>query len=103
MADHFSDNIKQLSCLQKLDQFLKLADFYHVERCENKDCTNCLFVVNLRYLYVQNEVQNDDSVVPLQRFCKIKYGNFHSVRLFLRSLGALERKGVELDREFQRV
>lgn len=24
----------------------KLADFYHVERWENIDCSNCLFVYN---------------------------------------------------------
>ena len=44
---------QELSSLQKCDQFLKLADFYHVERCENEDC-NCLFKMNLRYLYVQH-------------------------------------------------
>ena len=75
-------DIEKLSSLRKFDEFLKLADFYHVERCENIDCSNCLFVVNLRYLYVPNTVLEDDSIAPLQKFSRVKYVNFHLIRLF---------------------
>ena len=103
MADQIDSNIKELTSLQKIDEFLKSADFYHVERCENEDCSNCFFVINLRYLYAQNEIVNDDSVLPLQKFFKMKYGSFHSVRLFLPSLGAIEKKRIELDQDFKQV
>ena len=29
----------------------------------------------------------------------MKYGNFHSIRLFLRSLGAIGKKRIELDQD----
>ena len=60
-------------------------------------------MINLRYLYVQNTVVEDDSVIPLQKFCRMKYVNFHSIRLFLHSLGAIEKKRLDLDKEFHRV
>ena len=57
-------NIKELSSLRKFDDFLKLTDFYHVERCENIDYSNCLFLINLRYLHVQTTALKHD-VAPL--------------------------------------
>ena len=96
-------DIEELSSLRKLDDFLKLADFYYVERCENIDCSNCLFTINLRYLYDQTTVLEHDSVAPLQKFCRIKHINFHSIRVLLHSLAAIKRERLRLDREFHRT
>ena len=90
--DHKENEINELSLMKKVDDFLKLADFYHVERCENEDCSNCLFFVNIRYLYVQNTVHKQDSVAPLEKFCKMKFDNYHSIRLLFCSLRATEKK-----------
>ena len=68
--------IEELSSLQKFDQFLKLADFYHVERCENIDCSNCLFFVNLRYLCIEKTTVASDSVDSLQKYCGENCINF---------------------------
>ena len=103
MTDQIDNDIKELSSLQKFIEVLKPADFYPIERCKNQDCSNCVFITNLKYLYAQNQVVDDDSVLPLQKFCKIKYGNFHSIRLFVRSLGAIETKRIELDQNFKLV
>ena len=37
------------------------------------------------------------------KFCRMKFGNFDSVRLFLHSLGAIEKKKRELDSDFHKV
>ena len=103
IAVQIEKDIEELSSLEKLDWFLKLTDFYYVERCENIDYSNCLFVINLRYLYVQNAVVKYNSVAPLQKYCRLKYDNFHSVRLLLRSLGAVQKERVKLDEEFQEI
>ena len=42
------NDIKELSSLRKFDGYIKLADFHHVERCGNIDCSNCLFIINLK-------------------------------------------------------
>ena len=57
--------VSECNTMKKFDDFLILLDFYHVERCEHVDCSNCLFTINLRHLYVQNSVHEQDSVVPL--------------------------------------
>ena len=96
-------DIEELSSLRKFDDFLKLAYFYHAERYENMDCSNCLFLINLRYLYVQTTVLEHNSVAPLQKFCRIKHINFRSIRLLLHSLAAIERERLRLDKEFHRI
>ena len=75
-AVQIEKDIEELSSLRKFDDFLELAHFYHVERCENIDCSNCLFLINLRYLYVQITVLEHVSVAPLQKFCRINHINF---------------------------
>ena len=85
-------DIEELSSLQKFDYFLKLANFFHIERCENIGCSNYLFVLNLRYFYIEKTIAESDSVDSLQKYCREKYVNFHSLRLFLHSLGAVEKK-----------
>ena len=35
------NDIKELSPLRKFGDFIKLADFYNVERCKNIDYSNC--------------------------------------------------------------
>ena len=76
-AVQIEKDTEELSSLRKLHDFLELPDFYHVERCENIDCSNCFFIlINLRYLYVQITVLEHDSVAPLQKFCRINYINF---------------------------
>ena len=42
------NDIKELSSLRKFDGNIKLADFHHVERCGNIDCSNYLFIINLK-------------------------------------------------------
>ena len=45
------DELKKLDFIKKFDKFLKVLSYYHVERCEYEDCNQCLFKINLRYLY----------------------------------------------------
>ena len=64
IAVQIEKDIEELSSLIKIDRFLKLTDFYYVERCENIDCSNCLFVINVRYRYVQNAVVKKILLLP---------------------------------------
>ena len=49
------DFVEEMDSLKIFGEFLKLAAFYPVEQCENMDCSNCLFIVNLRYLHVEHK------------------------------------------------
>ena len=90
-------DIEDLSSMQKLDHFINLANFYHLYPCQIEKCSNCYFICNLRYLYVQNVVTETESFSELQKLCRLNYGSFYSLRLFLRSLAAIERKRVNLE------
>ena len=92
IAAQIQKDIEEFSSLLKFDQFIKLASFYHVELCENDDCINCMFVINLRYLYIEQITLKSNSVDSLQKYCKEKFANFYSLRHFLRTLGEIEKK-----------
>ena len=95
--------ISDFNTMKKFDDFLKLLDFYHVERCEHVDFSNCLFIINLGYLYAQNSVNQQDSVVPLHNFCRMRINQFYCCRLFLKTLGALEKQRVLAERDFHKT
>ena len=57
--------VEEIDSMIKFDEILKLCEFYHVKRCKNEDCSNCWFIVNLRYLHNQNNDCEMESVVPL--------------------------------------
>ena len=44
--------ILKTDSMEKFDRFLKILDFYHVKRCDHEEYSQCLFAINLRYLYV---------------------------------------------------
>lgn len=91
---HEKMSVEELDSMKKFDDFPKLCDFYYVEQCENEDCSNCLFNI------IQNKVHQQESVVPLQKVCKIKIKKFNCVRLFLKTLGIIEKKRVQAERDF---
>lgn len=59
--------------MERIDNFLKIFDFYHVECCEHVDCSNCLLAINLRYLYVQTTVQQNDLLFPYKILERLKF------------------------------
>ena len=43
--------------LKRFDDYIKVLSFYHVERCEQDDCSHCLLAINLRYVYTEHVIQ----------------------------------------------
>ena len=61
------------------------------------------FICNLRYFYVENLVNENGSIEPLQKLCRLNYGSFYTLQLLLRSLAAIERERLKLDKKFHKV
>ena len=85
------DKINELDSIQKFDNFLKVLSYCHVECCEFEDCPQCLFTINLGYLYVENSVQQNNYLVPLQKFYLSKIDQFKCFRAFINTLILLEK------------
>ena len=86
--------------LENFDVDLKILSFYHVERYKHDDCSQCLFTVNLRYLYVEHCLQTKTDVKELINYCKMRKEQFITSHLFTPRLADLERKRLELEKEF---
>ena len=95
--------VSEYSTMKKFDDFLKLLDFHHVERCEYVDCSACLFTINLTHLYVQISLHKQNSVILLQSFCRMRINQFYYCRLFLKTLGALEKQRVLAEIDFHKT
>ena len=97
------NEINKLDSMKKFDNFLKGPSYYHVERCEYEDCPQCLFTINLRYQYVENTIQQNDSVVPLQQFCLLKIDQFKCCETFTNTLVQLERQRILVQKGFHKT
>ena len=93
-------DIENLWCLEKFDHFILLFSFYHLHRCKIKDCKNCKFLINLRFIYEESTVNRICSIDKLQTFSRQQYQSFYSFKLLLPSLPAIERERIKLDQKF---
>ena len=59
--------------------------------------------INVRYLYVENTVQQNDSVVTLQQFCILKVDQFKCCRTFINTLVQLEKIRILAEKEFHKT
>ena len=77
--------IEYLNSYDKIDQFIDLYGFYHLNICmEDGHCFICKFKVNVRYLYLEeNFSDNKTGFRKIQNFGRLNFGNFFSMRIFL--------------------
>ena len=75
----------------------------YLNRCENIDCSNCKFILNLRYLYIENLTDWKNDVDKIQKFCRFNYGDFFFMRTFVHFLADIERKRIDLDKKFKEI
>ena len=95
--------LEKFADLEHFDSFLKVMSFYHTERCEHDDCSQCFFVLNLRYLYTEHRAQQKDSVEALKNYCRMRKMQFMCARLFIHRLAEIEKQRTELEKSFNRT
>ena len=78
-----------------------MLSFYHVERCEKNDCSQCMFTVNLRYLFTEHEVQEKKDVVKLRYYYVMRKEQFIASRLFIHRLATIEKNRIQLEKDFK--
>ena len=89
-----------LTSLRQFNDSFQALTFYHVERCEHDDCSQCLFSINLRYVYTE-VIENKEGIDKLQSYCKIRKEQFICSRLFIYILADLKKRRLKLEKEFQ--
>ena len=84
--------IEDFNTLKKFDDYIKVLSFYRVERCKQDDCLQCLFAINLRYVYNEHIITD---------YCIMRKENLIASKLFIRRLAELERSRTELKKQFR--
>ena len=46
----------EFTSLKKSDDYIKVLSFYNVEKCEQDECSQCLFAINLRYVFKKKKM-----------------------------------------------
>ena len=87
--------------LKKFDDYIKVLSFYHAERCEHDDCCQCLFAINLRYVYTEHVTHEKKDVKQLRNYCIMRKEQFIATRLFIHRLAELEKQRLELEKQFR--
>ena len=64
------------------------------------DCGNSKFLMNLRYLYIENLI-SEKNVEKLQKYCTLNYENFYLMKTMLHSLAVIEKEKVKIDKKFE--
>ena len=59
-----------------------------------------VFLQLICYLYVENTVQGNNSVVPLKQFCILNIDQFKCCRAFINTLVKLEKVRILVENEF---
>ena len=72
-----------------------------MERCEQDDCSQCLFAINLRYVYTEHVIQEKKDVKELRNYCIMRKENSIASKLLIRTLAELERSRIELEKQFR--
>ena len=64
------------------------------------DCENSKFLMNLRYLYIENLISGKN-VEKLQKYCTFNYEIFYLMKTMLCSLAVIEKEKVKIDKKFE--
>ena len=91
----------EFTSLKKFDDYIKVLSFYHVERCEQDECSQCLFAINLHYVFTEHTVQEKKDVKELCNYCIMRKEHFIPSRFFIHRLADLEKQRLELKEEFR--
>ena len=90
--------------LKKFDDSLKVLSYYHVERCGNVDCLQCLFAINLRYVYTRHVVQKTKKKPKKKiNYCIMRKEQVIASKFFICRVASIEKERIKLDKEFNQT
>ena len=87
--------------LKKIDDYIKVLSSYHVERCEQDDCLQCLFAINLHCVYTEHVIQGKKDIKELRNYCIMSKEHFIASRLFIHKLAEIVKQRLKLEKEFR--
>ena len=56
----------------------------------------CKFICDLRYLYIENILNEVPGVENLQKYCRNNYDFFHVIITFLNAISEMEKEKIKL-------
>ena len=95
--------LSEFTTLKKIDGFITVLSYYHVERCNQEDCSQCLFAINLRYVFIEHTVQEKKDANRLRYYCIMRKEQFIASRLVFHRLASLEKKGFSLKKSSKKL
>ena len=89
--------IENLCDMGKFDNFLNVANLYHVKRCRENNCGTYNFICNLRYLYIENLLNKTLDVENFKKYCRNNHDLFYVIITFLHTISDIEKEKIKLE------
>lgn len=98
LLDHLLSNF---NTLKNFNDFITVMKCYHVERCEENDCKQCVFAQNLERIF--DECKETNNVVRLRFYCLTNKEPFTLARIVIHRLATIEKKILKLEKDFNNI
>ena len=78
---------------------------YHLERCEENDCKQCVFAQNLENIFdeCKDKCKETNNVVRLRCYCLINKKPFTLARIVIHRLATIGKERLKLEKGFNNV
>lgn len=95
--------LSDLNTVKDFNNLNKVINFYHFHRCSENNCRYCSFARGLNTISEELEKEKSEDVTRLKFYCIMGKEIFITSRIYIHKPADTEKKGLLLEKEFQKV
>ena len=95
--------LSDLNMIKDSANLIRVINYYHFNRCSEKDCGYSFFVRGLNTIYDELEKEKSEDITRLKFYCIMRTELFIKSRIYIHKLAEIEKKRLALEKEFQKV
>ena len=81
-----------LNMIKDSANLIRVINYYHFNRCSEKDCGYSFFVRGLNTIYDELEKEKSEDITRLKFFCIMRTELFIKSRIYIHKLAEIEKK-----------
>ena len=83
-----------LNMIKDSANLIRVINYYHFNRCSEKDCGYSFFVRGLNTIYDELEKEKSEDITRLKFFCIMRTELFIKSRIYIHKLAEIEKKNT---------
>ena len=86
--------LSDLNMIKDSANLIRVINYYHFNRCSEKDCGYSFFVRGLNTIYDELEKEKSEDITRLKFFCIMRTELFIKSRIYIHKLAEIEKKNT---------